>query len=396
MMRGRAKRWSVISAMAVLAVLAIVSGCSNELMDVEVDESEPETQEEPETYTVSFDRQGGSGGSTSVTVVLGQPMPEAVAPSRSGYVFGGYYSGIAGGGTQYYTAEMESAHDWDIRSDAELVAFWADAVSPYVGAMRYVPGGTFQRDGGPTNTTTVSGFYMSAYPITQAQYVAVTGKANPSSFDSGADAPNRPVELVSWYDALVFSNMLSMAEGKTPVYTIDGSTDPDDWGPVPTSSDATWDAVTMNLAADGYRLPTEAEWMWAAMGATSGHDYPGSGVYTTGYLKSFAGSTGSNSIDDYAWYSGNAGGTTHPVGTKLPNELGIYDMSGNVFEWTWDWAANYPSGPLTDATGPSSGTARVLRGGSWSFVASSCTVAYRISDNPRDRFSSVGFRVVSR
>ena len=401
-MRGGAKRWSVITAMAVVAVLAVVSGCSNELMDVDVAETEPETQSEPEaqeepiTHRVTFDRQGGSGGSTAVTVSLGSPMPQAAAPTRSGYVFGGYYSGIGGSGTQYYTASMESARSWDIPSDVELVAFWADAVSPHVGAMRYVPGGTFQRDGTASNTTTVSPFRMSVYPITQAQYVAVTGTANPSNFSSGVDAPNRPVETVSWYDALVFCNMLSIAEGRTPVYTIAGSTNPADWGAVPAASDATWNAAIMNLAADGYRLPTEAEWMWAAMGATSGHDYPGSGVYTTGYLKAFAGSTGSNSIDDYAWYGPNSGGTTHPVGAKLPNELGLYDMSGNVWEWTWDRLASYPAGSLSDPRGPASGASRVLRGGSWANNAPFCTVAYRFSLSPPLRGSSLGFRVVSR
>ena len=240
---------------------------------------------------------------------------------------------------------------------------------------------------------------MSVSPITQAQYVAVTGKANPSSFDSGANAPNRPVERVSWYDALVFSNMPSMAEGKTPVYTIDGSTDPDDWGPVPTSSsNATWDAVAMNLAADGYRLPTDAEWMWAAMGATSGHDYSGSGVQTTGYLKAFPGSTGSNSIYDYAWILGNSGGTTHPVGTKLPNEIGLYDMNGNVGQWVWDrWAGSaYPTGAMSDPTGPASGTERVIRGGSWGSTPGSSSVAFRGGTYPGSRFEYFGFRVVYR
>ena len=127
-MRGRTRRWSVITTMAVVAVFAGVSACSNELMDVDVEESEPETQEEPETYTVTFDRQGGSGGSTSVTVTVGEPMPEAVAPSKGSAVFGGYYlrhySAPGGIGTQYYTAAMESAHDWDISSDVELVAHW--------------------------------------------------------------------------------------------------------------------------------------------------------------------------------------------------------------------------------------------------------------------------------
>ena len=157
-----------------------------------------------------------------------------------------------------------------------------------------------------------------------------------------------------------------MVEGKIPVYTIAGSTDPADCGDVPTDSNETWDVAVMNVAADGYRLPTDAEWMWAAMGATSGHDYPGSGVYTTGYLKGLAGSIGSNSIDDYAWHRVNAYdvGFSHtnyritPVGTKLPNELGLYDMSGNVWEWMWDWQSVYPVGELTDPTGPALARAR--------------------------------------
>ena len=144
--------------------------------------------------------------------------------------------------------------------------------------------------------------------------------------------------------------------------------------------------------------------MWAAMGSTSGHGYPGSGVYTTGYLKAFAGSTGSSSIGDYAVYRLNSGPgdtnaeprTTRPVGSKVPNELGLYDMSGNVWEWTWDWWASYPSGGLSDPTGLISGTNRVLRGGGWSSLASLCTVAYRNSYNPHLWGEVGGFRVVFR
>ena len=288
------------------------------------------------------------------------------------------------------TAEFETAVPQDLESFN-------------IGTLRYVPGGTFQRDWGSTNITTVSPFYMSVYEITQAQYMAVTGKPNPSHFAYGTDAANRPVEMVSWYDALVFCNLLSMAENRTPVYTIADSTDPAHWieGGVPATGHLTWEFVTMDMAANGYRLPTEAEWMWAAMGATSGHGYPGNGVYTTGYLKAFAGSTGSNRIDKYAWHWDNsgtgAGLSTHPVGTKLPNELGLYDMSGNVWEWTWDWwASSYPSGSLTDPTGPLLSTARVLKGGSFTSDPYSVGVFGRSNSWPYYRGSSIGFRVVSR
>ena len=275
--------------------------------------------------------------------------------------------------------------------------------SPNIGTMRLVPAGTYQRDQTPTNITEVSAFYMSRHTITQAQYEAVTGKANPSSFSSGEDAPNRPVETVSWYDALVFSNMLSLAEGRTPVYTIDGSTDPADWGEVPTGPNETWNAAIMNADANGYRLPTEAEWLWAAMGATlDARDgaFDESGVNRTGYTKGYAGSSedgiSNENVGDYAWYTDNSGGTTQPVGRKLPNELGLYDMSGNVWEWTWDNFGSYDPGTLIDPTGPISGTMRSLRGGVWNASASMSSFSARSGTNPSNRSNTNGLRVVFR
>jgi len=209
-----------------------------------------------------------------------------------------------------------------------------DYTSPNIGTLKYVPAGSFQRDGTPANISTVTtAFRMSQHEITQAQYVAVTTAANPSYF-TGATLP---VEQVTWFDAVEFCNDLSALEGLTPVYTI---TRIDPVGTGHPIYDAT---VTANWSNNGYRLPTEMEWMWAAMGATSGYGYT-SPTYLTGYAKAFAGSTGSNAIGDYAWTSGNSGGTTHPGGDKLPNELGLYDMSGNVWEWVWDWNAFYPAG----------------------------------------------------
>ena len=166
---------------------------------------------------------------------------------------------------------------------------------------------------------------------------------------------------------------MSLLEGLTPVYAVSSDNFSTlTYAQIPAASNTTWNAATANWAANGYRLPTEMEWMWAAMGA----DTAAPGVTNaTGYLKAFAGSTGSNLIDNYAWYTTNSASKTHPAGTKLPNELGLYDLSGNVWEWTWDWYAAYPAGTLTDTRGPASGTNRVARGGGWNGAASVCAVA---------------------
>ena len=167
----------------------------------------------------------------------------------------------------------------------------------------------------------------------------------------------------------------------------------------PTTSNTTWNEATATWANTGYRLPTEMEWMWAAMGAPA--DGQGGGTSITGYLKVFAGSTGSNVIGDYTvfgYYGTETSRTTtertNPAGTKTANELGLYDISGNVWEWTWDWYGTYHTGAVTDYLGAASGADRVLRGGSWYSNASGCTVAIRGSYDPYDRDDGFGFRVV--
>jgi formylglycine-generating enzyme required for sulfatase activity len=244
-----------------------------------------------------------------------------------------------------------------------------------------INGGTFTM-GSPANEAgrkddevqhqvTVSSFYMGKYEVTQKEWTAVMG-SNPSSFQGD----NLPVEMVSWYDALVFCNTLSISEGLTPAYSINGKTNPNDWGTVPTSRDATWNAVTIVANSNGYRLPTEAQWEYACRAGT-----------TTAYH------TGNTISDNTGWYSANSGSKTHEVGKKAANAWNLYDMHGNVFEWCWDWYDSYSSGAQTDPTGASSGDYRVIRGGSWNYSAEDIRSAYRINTDPSSQFSNLGFRL---
>ncbi len=233
--------------------------------------------------------------------------------------------------------------------------------------MIFIQGGTYQMgstdgdsDERPVHTVTVSDFYMSKYEVTQKLYEELMG-TNPSYFTG----ENLPVELISWYDAVAFCNALSDKEGLTPVYTINGT------------------SVTWDQNADGYRLPTEAEWEYAAGGGSSNRS-------------KWAGTDSESSLSNYAWYNSNSGSQTHPAGTKEPNSLGLYDMSGNVLEWCWDWYGTYSSSSQTNPAGPVSGPSRVLRGGSWVSSATYCRVAYRYSNAPSRRHNLVGFRLVRK
>jgi formylglycine-generating enzyme required for sulfatase activity len=257
-------------------------------------------------------------------------------------------------------------------------------------AMALVQGGTFSNG---TANVTLASFLMGKYDVTQAQFQTVTG-SNPSSSAAGL-GPTYPVHNMTWYYALVFCNDLSISEGLTPVYSISGSTSPSVWGSVPTSDNPSWDGATMNTSANGYRLPTEMEYLWAAMGGLSdsiSSDVSG-GVNTNGYSKAFAGSNGSNSVDSYAWTTDNCS-TTKPVGTTAwPNELGLYDMSGNVFELCWDWYGSYSLLPQTNPLGASTGTGRVTHGGGYDGGPSTVKPGLRYWNVPNTGGNNQGFRV---
>jgi formylglycine-generating enzyme required for sulfatase activity len=202
----------------------------------------------------------------------------------------------------------------------------------------------------PSHQVTVSDFYIGKYEVTQKEWREVMGSDPQELRFKGCD--NCPVERVSWEDIQQFLAKLNAKTGKV------------------------------------YRLPTEAEWEYAARGGSSGRGYKYSG---------------SNNLDEVAWHYGNSGSKTHPVGQKKVNELGLCDMSGNVWEWCADWYGDYSSGAQTNPKGPSSGGDLVFRGGSWSvfrrvlrggsWFSDGCRVSFRRDDTPSNRDDGNGFRV---
>ncbi len=230
--------------------------------------------------------------------------------------------------------------------------------------MVFVKGGTFtmgctaeqgsdcESDEKPAHLVTLSDFYIGKYEVTQRQWVAVMGASaslgNPSWFKGCDDCP---VENVSWNDIQEFLKKLNQKTGKK------------------------------------YRLPTEAEWEYAARGGASTSSASTSSALATKYA-------GSNTIDEVAWHGGNSGGKTRPVGGKKPNELGLYDMSGNVWEWCADWYDSYSFASQINPHGPSSGASRALRGSSWDYYAQYCRVSYRYFITPDFHNSNYGFRLV--
>jgi sulfatase modifying factor 1 len=201
-------------------------------------------------------------------------------------------------------------------------------------------------------------FALSETEVTQAQYQAVMGN-NPSLFKDRPDSGQHPVDQGSWFDAVKYCNRLSEMEGLRPCYTVQGEKVewPDD-------------------ACPGYRLPTEAEWEYAAR-ADQTYQY-----------------AGSDELDRVAWHSGNAKNTTHPVAQKDPNAWFLYDMSGNVWEWVWDrYSDSYLGAETQDPRGPRIGVIRVLRGGAFSSVAVNARVAYRIRLGPAYPVNNAGFRL---
>ena len=232
--------------------------------------------------------------------------------------------------------------------------------------MVHVAGGTFKMgstyrdayyDEKTIHDVTLSDYYICQHTVTQQQWQKIKGN-NPSFFKGD----NLPVENVSWYDSVEYCNALSRHYGLKECYLINGTT-----------------VSLLNGGRGGFRLPTEAEWEFAARGGKKSRNFK---------------YAGSDNLDEVAWYEDNRNSRTHPVCQKESNELGLYDMSGNVWEWCWDWYGSYPSSPQSNPLGASSGSDRVGRGGSWGDYFAGCRVSCRSNYAPDYRRGLLGLRLV--
>lgn len=254
--------------------------------------------------------------------------------------------------------------------------------------MINIPAGTFTmgnnnfyEEEAPEHYVTLSSYYISNQSVMINSWRTVM-----NSLPTGVAYYNQyfPITHVTWFDTIVYCNKRSILEGLLPCYSINGITDPDLWPTITPDNNENieiWNNLQCDFQKNGYRLPTEAEWEYAAAAANNPKmfTYPGS-----------------DNLNEVAWFYGNSGNEVHPVTYKKPNEIGLYDMAGNVWQWCWDWFDNYSPENQNNPTGAETSDVKSVRGGSFGTPDINCRITNRECYSPYQKYNYVGFRVVRR
>jgi uncharacterized repeat protein (TIGR02543 family) len=361
------------------------------------------------TYTIAYSANSATSGTAPAnqTKTYGTSLTlqsNSGSLARTGYSFAGWNTASDGSGTTYAASASLTTDLRTTTGTTTLYAKWNAAITTpdayretetiSVGTvMGSESSGAFISG----RTVTLSPYQIAKYETTYELWYEVKTWANANGYTlessagrEGNDgttgavpttAKTEPVTRVSWRDAIVWCNAYSEMAGKTPVYYSNT-------GCTTLIKSLSNNTAYMKADANGYRLPTEAEWEAAARGGNTAN--------TTHWAYTYA---GSDTIGNVAWYSGNSGSTTHTVGRKAANLAGLYDMSGNVCEWCWDWYGSISTGTVTNPTGPTSGPEPIYRGGAWNNDAHLHTMTYRDDQNvvsSGHRGTNLGFRVACK